>query len=134
MILDSNGTIFYNGLTWSSDLTEANIPGVGLGPYFPPVYDTTACPIGFGPTAGGIICRLTSSFTTSILCATPASICYTTDGTFTPGQILYYDSALTPGNEITGYDFGISVLDDVVYTINALTGEIGEDTGKYCSG
>lgn len=57
LILDPSGSIFYNGLTWSSDLTEPNSDILGnpilsgLGPYFPNVYDIATCPISITTTS-----------------------------------------------------------------------------------
>ena len=51
LTLDPNGSIYYNGLTWSTDITEPNtdVYGnpvyTGQGPYFPPVFDTASCPV-----------------------------------------------------------------------------------------
>lgn len=48
---DIDGPISYNGLTWSSNLTEPNTNMYGqpvysgVGPYFPPILDLSACPI-----------------------------------------------------------------------------------------
>jgi hypothetical protein len=62
LILDPNGTIFYNGLTWSDGfMTEVNTsgtPGSGqgspvfgpVGPYFPPIWDPFGLTAIYGPT------------------------------------------------------------------------------------
>ncbi len=71
LILDENGTIFYNGLTWSSDLTEPNSDILGnailsgIGPYFPPVYDDISCPIGGESTTTTTTTTSTTTTTTT---------------------------------------------------------------------
>lgn len=72
LILDENGTIFYNGLTWSSDLTEPNSDILGnailsgIGPYFPPVYDDISCPIGGESTTTTTTTTSTTTTTTTV--------------------------------------------------------------------
>lgn len=77
LILDPNGSIFYNGLTWSSDLTEPNSDVLGnpiftgVGPYFPPVYDISSCPISATTTS-------TTTTTTTIAPTTTSTTTTTT--------------------------------------------------------
>lgn len=50
-------TVLINGVTESSlTLTEPNLNGVGLGPYFPPVLDLLSCPISnCDPILGSVV-------------------------------------------------------------------------------
>lgn len=105
LILDENGTIFYNGLTWSSDLTEPNSDILGnailsgLGPYFPNVYDITSCPLGGASTTTTTTTTLPPGFILSFETMLPGS--FPSTQSFSAGYNLSPISSVYSSNENT---------------------------------
>jgi hypothetical protein len=60
--------------------------------------------------------------------ATPSTV-YTITGTVLPGLILYQDKNLT--RVVTGYNH-VTLDDGIIYTLNTISGYIGNDTGNRC--
>jgi hypothetical protein len=100
------------------------LPGTGLSGSVSGINPT---PTAF--LAGNV--KLTSNSNPIYVCSSPISInVYTLDGTFTPGQILFYDQYAT--SPVTGFRWfskgpGISTT-----AVNSTTGIIGSDTFYSC--
>jgi hypothetical protein len=77
-------------------------------------------------------CRYAFSYDVTSTCTSPARVMtYTTSGELTPGLIAYSDRyGVSP---ILGLTYVTGQYGGAIYSMNSSTGEIGSETGYYCS-